>query len=388
MWILIFLFGISTLGLGWVCFGYYIFVWFVGLFKKEAKAPLNSMELPFLSVVIPCFNEAENILDKLNNIKEQDYPHEKLEIIFADGGSEDNTVNIIENNIIGLPNFKLLKCPQRGKINQLNYALSQARGEIVVNTDVDGMMEKDCLTKIVEEFKVNKDIAVVSAYSLPKNVSNVDTYYWLSQNRGRVLETKAYTSSIAIAVCYAFRKELLNVFPEDVVADDIYVAYLANTLGYRTKYSVKARAFEIRGAKNTEEFIPHKFRKSNAFLKEALRFLYRIPEMPRLWQLMYITKLSQLLFIPWAILSWVVLAVALLSLYRYDVVILGLLFLLVTLLIANRIFKRVGIEGENEKYPLYVVIKAFILSNLILIATGLSYPFYRQDSNYKRIGKR
>lgn len=387
MWILIFLFGITTVSLGWICFGYYIFIWLIGLFSEENKESTDDKELPFLSVLVPCFNEAENILDKLDDLKQQDYPLQRLELLFADGGSSDGTVDIINENIKNVPYMKLLECPQAGKINQLNYALSQAKGEIIVNTDVDGRMGNNCLRKIVEEFKYNKDAVVVSACSSPIDVMDVDRYYWLSQNKGRLLETRAYTSSIAIAVCYGFKKYLLKSFPEDVVADDIYIAYLANTLGHKTIYSTKALAFETRGAKNTSEFIYHKFRKSNAFLKETLRFLYRVPDMPKLWQLVFITKLSQLLLIPWVMMAWIVLAVALLSLFRFDIVILGLIFLLILLLMTSSVFRKVRIDGEDKRYSFYTVIKTFILSNFILVATSLSYPFYKQDSCYRKTGE-
>lgn len=386
MWTLIFLFGIATVSLGWICFGYYIFIWIIGLFSKSDKKPRNDNEVFFLSVIVPCFNEVDAICSKINNLKRLDYPVEKLEIIIVDGGSTDGTIDAVRNNINDVANISLLISPQKGKINQLNHALSKAKGEIIVNTDVDGMLEKNCLLKMVEEFKAHRDAAVVSAYSYPKDVSDVDRYYWLSQNRGRILETKAYASSIAIAVCYGFKKDLLKSFPEDVVADDIYIAYLANTLGYKTIYSTKAIAFENRGAKSTIDFIYHKFRKSNAFLKETLRFLYMVPNMPRLWQLMYITKLAQLLLIPWAILSWIILAVSLMTLFRFDIVVLGLVFLLVLVFTTSGIFRQVRIDGKGERYSIYTIIKAFVLSNFILIATGLSYPFYRQDSSYKKIG--
>lgn len=385
MWILIFLFGIVTFILGWTCFGYYMFLWFIGLFKKGDREFTDDAEMPFLTVIVPCFDEAENILDKINNLKQQNYPSKRLEILFVDGGSDDGTVDIIKENIKQISYIRLLECPQKGKINQLNHALSESRGNIIINTDVDGRMEKDCLNKLAEEFRRDTNVAVVSAFSSPKNVKDVEGYYWQGQNKGRLLETRAYTSSIAIAVCYAFKKDLLKSFPEDVVADDIYTAYLANTLGYKTLYSTKVRVFEIRGAKNTEEFVTHKFRKSNAFLKETLRFIYRLPEMHGFWRMIFLTKLSQLLFLPWCCLLWVVLSVCLISIKRFDVVFLGTLFLLGLLVITSRILSRVKVPEIHKKYTFTVSIKTYILSNLILFATGLSYPFYKQDSSYQKL---
>ena len=72
---------------------------------------------------------------------------------------------------------------------------------------------------------------------------------------------------MVIACCYAFRRGLLDRFPEDVVADDVYVAALANTLGHRTTYCAKALVEELRTPQTLPELFTHKFRKSNAVLR-------------------------------------------------------------------------------------------------------------------------
>lgn len=384
MWVLIFLFGLTTLVLGWTCFGYFIFLWIFGLTKKERRSEETTSELPYLSIIVPCYNEEVSIEEKLDNLKKQQYPRQLLEVIFADGGSQDSTVELLEKAIADISYMRLVRCPKKGKINQLNHVLSLAKGSIIVNTDVDGAMNEDCLLMIAEEFRRDSNIYVVGACSTPLDISPVDSYYWLSQNQGRVLESNACTSSIVVAVCYAFKKDMISGFPDDVVADDIYIAYLANTLGKRTIYSTKAIAVETRGAKDTDTLIAHKFRKSIAFLKETLRFAYRLPEMPGLWRLMFLTKLSQLFFLPWLSVLWAIIAICLLSVFRFDVVFLGTVFLIVFLLSTSRIFKSIHTSPKKSKYGLRVMAVTYLMSVFILIITGLSYPFFKQDSCYKR----
>ena len=115
----------------------------MGLLKKGAGKTGDEGGLPFITVIVPCFNESERILKKITNLRKQDYPQDKIEVIIADGGSEDGTIGIIEKELPQIPYMRLLKCPEKGKINQLNHALPQAKGEIIFNTDVDGEMKKD-----------------------------------------------------------------------------------------------------------------------------------------------------------------------------------------------------------------------------------------------------
>ena len=49
---------------------------------------------PKITFSIPTYNTASDLPDCLNSIRSQDYPQDKIEIIIADGGSEDDTVEI------------------------------------------------------------------------------------------------------------------------------------------------------------------------------------------------------------------------------------------------------------------------------------------------------
>ena len=50
-----------------------------------------------VSVVMPVYNEEKYIKKCVESLLLQDYPQEKIEWIFVDGGSKDNTVEILNN---------------------------------------------------------------------------------------------------------------------------------------------------------------------------------------------------------------------------------------------------------------------------------------------------
>lgn len=387
MWLLVFLFFIVTVLLGWTLFGYLLFIWFMGLFHRK-ETPVFPDSWPMLSVIVPCYNEEEQIIAKLEDIRKLDYPRDRLEVVFADGGSRDRTPELLESAIKHDEPYRIIRCPCAGKVNQLNYVLPQLCGEIVVNTDTDARLLADAFKWIAAEFAAAPDVWTVGAYCYPANTLEIEKYYWDTQNKGRFLETDAWTSSIVVAPCYAFRKQLLKAFPEDVVADDIYVAFLANTLGYRTVYSRRAIATETRGPQKYTDFLPHKFRKSNAFLRESLRFLYRLPEMNPFCKMMFITRTAQQLLLPWAMVLWILIAGSLLTLFRFDIVLLDMIFLGILLILANRVIAWVKLPGKPPHHPVATIVKGYLLTTLIMLSTGLSYSFFRQGSSYARLAKK
>jgi len=386
MWLLVFMFILVSLLLMWMMFGYFIYIYTLTLFKGKCTPVLPDL-WPSLTIIIPCYNEEGQIREKIKNTLSLDYQSDKINIIVVDGGSTDNTLQIVENLLEDSKYLSLVKCPLKGKINQLNYVLKSIKSEIVINTDVDSVLDKEALKWIVAEFTSDPKVRVVGAYCYPDDTLEIEHYYWSTQNKGRILESDALTSSIVIAQCYGFKSELLVQFPDDVVADDIYIAFLANTMGFKTVYSKKALAFETRTPKRYAEFIPHKYRKSNAFLRESLRFVYRLPEMSGLFKTMFLVRISQQLIMPWLLLSWILLSGVLLTLFRYDIQIFGTLLIFIPFLMTSRIFASIKLPEKTHKYGLIILIKGYFVITSIMLVTGITYPFFQQNSSYNRIDR-
>lgn len=103
---------------------------------------------PFVSIVVPILNEEETIERLTRSLLEQDYPHDRYEIVMADGGSTDRTREILreidrEGRIRVLPN------PGRTAPAALNVAIAAAKGEIVTRVDGHSRVASDYLTRIV-----------------------------------------------------------------------------------------------------------------------------------------------------------------------------------------------------------------------------------------------
>ena len=93
---------------------------------------------PFLSVVIPTFNEEFRISGTLSRVIEylssQDY---RWEIVVADDGSVDQTTRLVASKIAKYPNIRILHLPHRGKGWAVKNGILAADGEYRLICDAD-----------------------------------------------------------------------------------------------------------------------------------------------------------------------------------------------------------------------------------------------------------
>lgn len=103
-----------------------------------------------ISVVCPVLNESENI-QRLIDFFIRAEPADK-ELILVDGGSLDNTVKIIQENIARYPNVKLLHNPHKIVPYALNLAIPVCKGSYIVRLDGHTRYADDYFIKILEVF--------------------------------------------------------------------------------------------------------------------------------------------------------------------------------------------------------------------------------------------
>ena len=386
MWMMVLGFGTATLLLGWLLFGYVVWLRFVGDTRLRNDVPAPS-ELPFMSIIIPCLNEESMIVDKLDNVLASNYASDKLEIVVADGGSTDGTLALVEGIARQDPRVRIVRCARRGKINQLNEVLPTLRGDLVMVTDTDARINASGLTWVAAEFCADPDVAVVGGYTSPSGGLAVERCYWAAQNRFRLLESSVSHVSTVVACCYAFRRDLMDRFPDDVIADDVYITAMANTRGHKTVYCPRAVVKELRTPQSLPEFFRHKFRKSNAVLRELMRFAYALPDMDSRWKSILTTRIVQQLLLPWATGMWIALAVALVNMGQWDVPVLGASLLCIMLLVTRKATLSVELPGDSERFGPVTVVLAFAYTMAICCATALTYLSFRQTSCYARVGE-
>lgn len=120
----------------------------------------TSEDLPSISIVIPTYNSERTLAQCLESIVRQDYPGEKIEIIIADGGSKDKTLEIAKKFGVDRILHNALRTGEAGKA----VGVEAAKNEIVLLQDSDNVLnEKDWLRRMVKPFE---DTGVVGAEPL------------------------------------------------------------------------------------------------------------------------------------------------------------------------------------------------------------------------------
>ena len=108
------------------------------------------MSQPYVTVAMPCRNEAGFIEACLRSVQAQSYPRERIEILVADGGSTDGTREILARLAKEDDRIRFIDNPQRIQAAGLNHAIRAARGEVIARMDVHADYAPDYLEKCIE----------------------------------------------------------------------------------------------------------------------------------------------------------------------------------------------------------------------------------------------
>lgn len=116
---------------------------------KEIPSDKRSLKTGF-SIIVPFRNEAGNLPELMKSIKDLDYPTTLFEVILVDDHSEDDSLKIITDMIVGnvaidikvITNQRRTKSPKKDAITT---AVNQAKFEWILTTDADCVVPKKWL---------------------------------------------------------------------------------------------------------------------------------------------------------------------------------------------------------------------------------------------------
>lgn len=116
---------------------------------RQRPSGKGVIEVPTVSVVIPTYNSESTLSQCLESIATQDYPKDRIEVIVADGGSKDRTLEIADRYGVD----KVLKNPLRTGEAGKAVGTRAAKNEIVAFIDSDNVLpSRDWLRRMVEAF--------------------------------------------------------------------------------------------------------------------------------------------------------------------------------------------------------------------------------------------
>lgn len=114
-----------------------------------------------ISVIIPCYNCSDFIVQTLNSLKEQEF--DEFEVICINDGSTDNTLKILENYKFN--KLKIINSENKGASNARNLGLENANSKFVFFLDSDDLLPKNALKSLYESAKKYDSDLVVGNFS-------------------------------------------------------------------------------------------------------------------------------------------------------------------------------------------------------------------------------
>lgn len=137
--------------------------------RDEVK-PINSANenpagaaLPFLSIVVPAYNEEKRLPASLQAIHQYLAGRDYLsELIVVDDGSEDRTAEVAEASRAEIPNLRVIRNPHRGKAYALKSGVLASHGSLVFLCDADLSMPIDEIEKFLPPLRQGFGVVIGS----------------------------------------------------------------------------------------------------------------------------------------------------------------------------------------------------------------------------------
>jgi glycosyltransferase involved in cell wall biosynthesis len=136
--------------------------------SRESPTPAESGR-PVVSVLTPSYQQGRFIGDCIASVRNQTYP--KLEQIVCDGGSTDETIDVLQ---AAPATVRWVSEPDRGQSHALNKAFGMSSGEIIgwLNSD-DAYFDREAVSRVVDIFMQRPDVDVVYGHAVLANADGL-----------------------------------------------------------------------------------------------------------------------------------------------------------------------------------------------------------------------
>ena len=224
--------------------------------KRGYQYTTRDDDMPSVAIVIPAYNEAQWIAEKIRNLAVLDYPPKQLQVIIACDGCTDDTASIARS-VAQEPACQHLQLEcrdfsvNRGKVAIINDVVSTVECDIVALSDVSALISIDALLIAAGHFK-DPEVGVLNGYYRLLNPgSEGEQTYWRYQRQIKASEALLGATLGAHGAFYLFRRSLFQPLPVDTINDDFVLPMEIVSKGYRADYIDSINALELEQASDT-----------------------------------------------------------------------------------------------------------------------------------------
>lgn len=249
-------------------------------FNKK-KHTINSSEF-FCSIICAAKNEEKVIKNLIECIKSQTYKN--FELIIVDDNSSDLTFAICEEMQKDFPELKVVKSTGKGKKESINYGISIAKYDIIIQTDADCVVGKNWIASLIQNFQHKKmtvnnlcfkdeiepDMVIAPLISLAPHQNNLFEKLWEAESFAILTVTAGTCQTNNATMCnganLAYKKSLRTTDNIDLnnkfaSGDDIFLLHGAKASNKKIIFEENPEAaVYTQGCKNINELINQRTR--------------------------------------------------------------------------------------------------------------------------------
>jgi len=249
--------------------------------KIQAKAVKKSLpaiaDYPEITIIVPAYNEAAHIADKIINIAALDYPTSRLKLVVYCDGCTDDTARVAEKAIFSHLcqdlEVELIESDHNmGKIAALNHLIPKMKSEIIALSDVSALLSIDALRIAAAHFQDDQTGFVAGTYDFANYGSTGEETYWRYQRGVKQGEAALGAPIGCHGAFYLFRRDLFHPLPADTVNDDFILPMEIIGQGYDGVYEpdIMALELELEQADTSQDFT-RRIRISTGNVQQVLR---------------------------------------------------------------------------------------------------------------------
>lgn len=379
-WILFFVIIYAYLGYGLLLI---VIRFFKRLFGYNGSYYSKNFE-PAVTIVIAAYNEKEFVSEKVENLRQLDYPKEKIEFLWITDGSNDGSPEMLSK----YPDMHVAhENARNGKVGALNRGMAFVKTPIVVFCDANNFLAKESIREIVGLFANPYVGCVAGEKRIQKKEKDIaagagEGFYWHYESFLKKLESEVNSTVGAAGELFAIRRELYEPVERDTLLDDFIISLRIAKKGYKIKYAPEAIAVEASSA-SIEDELKRKVRIAAGTLQSIPRLLPLLnPFLYGFFSIQYWShKILRWTFVPAAMLLLIPLNIYLSLVTEKEVYD---LFLQLQLLFYFLALAGFLLRGMNLRFRLLFVPYYLLMMNIAQILGFVKHMKGKQSVNWEK----
>jgi len=209
---------------------------------------MSAENYPFVTVIMPVYNEEAFIARSLGAVLAQDYPPERFEILVVDGMSQDATRQVVQS-LPEAQRVRIIDNPQRLQAAAMNIALPYAKGEVIVRVDGHTIIAPDYLRACVRALQntgawnVGGGMHPVGETPMGKAIAAAGRSAFAVPTAFHVSQQPAYTDTVYMGAWWRWALERVGGFdPNFAINEDYELNYRIRAAGGKIYFSPEIRS--------------------------------------------------------------------------------------------------------------------------------------------------